>query len=91
MKLALSRMSTFAVSARAHDLAFLRGVLEASEGLGVITGSRGGEVYVLTPTSREAELAELLAELGSELGFVATKRDASSSELLDLGAKHGIS
>lgn len=63
--------TTFAISARAHDLAFLQGLLEASEGLAVIHGSRGGEVFLVTPRSREAETRELLSDVAEERGIVA--------------------
>ncbi|GEM_PF-2942722 len=62
-------MTTFVISARAQDLAFLQGVLEASEGLGVIHGTRGGEVCLVAPHSRSDEVRSMLADLKTERGL----------------------
>jgi Domain of unknown function (DUF4911) len=58
--------AVFPVRARDRRLAFLSGILEASEGLGMIHGDRGGEVIVVTPHCRAAELRELLDDLERE-------------------------
>jgi hypothetical protein len=55
-------------SVRAADVVFVKGVLEASEGLGVVFGQKGGELIVATPSSRIAELDETLRDLVQELG-----------------------
>ena len=72
-----SELSAFRISARDGDLAFLQGLLEASEGLGVIHGVRGGEVVLVTPRSREGALRELLADLKEERGVLAEFVDAT--------------
>ncbi|HSC89183.1 MAG TPA: hypothetical protein VLC09_18000 [Polyangiaceae bacterium] len=80
--------SVFAISARANHLAFVRGVLDASEGLGVICGEAGGEVWVVTPHSRREELRELLVDLSGELGFTFDER--RQTENVALGRIDGI-
>ncbi len=52
---------------RASDVVFAKGILEASEGVGVLFGERGGELIVATPSSRAAELDRLLADLCAEI------------------------
>lgn len=81
-------MVTFVISARSHDLAFLQGILEASEGLAVIHGVRGGAVTVVTPMSRAAETRALLADLREERGLIATEQVSSpvAQETADRGA-----
>lgn len=55
---------------RASDVVFAKGILEASEGVGVLFGERGGELIVATPRSRIEELDRVLADLGAELDAV---------------------
>lgn len=62
-------LATFRITARARELAFLQGILEASEGLGVIHGTRGGEVWLAAPHSRAADVRELLEDLALERGI----------------------
>jgi hypothetical protein len=56
------------VSVRAHDVVFIKGLVEASDGLAAVFAERGGELLLATPHGREAELDELLADLQAELG-----------------------
>jgi hypothetical protein len=51
-----------------EDVVFVKGVLEASEGLGALFAERGGELVIAAPESRAAELDEVLADLQRELG-----------------------
>jgi hypothetical protein len=51
-----------------RDVVYAKGILEASEGLGALFAEQGGDLIVAAPTSREAELDELLGDLGVELG-----------------------
>lgn len=76
-----SPVTTFLISARAQDLAFLQGVLEASEGIGVIHGTRGGEVRLVTPRSRSEEARQLLADLQRERGLCAEELAGSGAPL----------
>jgi hypothetical protein len=47
---------------------FVKGIFEASEGLGALFAEHGGELVIAAPASREAELDELLSDLTRELG-----------------------
>ena len=53
---------------RSRDVVFLKGVIEASEGLGAVFAERGGDLTVAAPSSRAAELDALLDSLAVELG-----------------------
>jgi len=52
---------------RDKDVVFVKGIFEASEGLGALFAERGGELTISAPRSRERELDELLADLQNEL------------------------
>lgn len=52
---------------RASDVVFAKGILEASEGVGVLFGERGGELVAVAPRSRGAELDQLLSDLCQEI------------------------
>ena len=55
------------VLVRDKDVVFVKGILEASEGLGALFAERGGELIISAPLSRERELDEVLADLQNEL------------------------
>jgi Domain of unknown function (DUF4911) len=55
------------VLVRDRDVVFVKGIFEASEGLGALFAERGGELIISAPLSRERELDELLADLQHEL------------------------
>jgi hypothetical protein len=55
------------VLVRNQDVVFVKGVFEASEGLGALFAERGGELIIAAPLSRVRELDELLADLQQEL------------------------
>ena len=55
------------VLVRDKDVVFVKGIFEASEGLGALFAERGGELIISAPLSRERELDELLADLQIEL------------------------
>ena len=61
-------MATRAVSLPAREVVFVKGLVEASDGLASIFAERGGELVIAAPLGREAELDELLADLQIELG-----------------------
>lgn len=56
------------VSVQASSVVFVKGVVEASDGLAAVFAERGGDLWLATPPGREAELDELLADLEAELG-----------------------
>ncbi len=51
----------------ARDVVYLKGILEASEGLAQLYAEHGGEITLVVHPSREAELDQLLSELREEL------------------------
>ena len=55
------------VLVRDKDVVFVKGIFEASEGLGALFAERGGELIISAPLSRTRELDELLADLQQEL------------------------
>jgi hypothetical protein len=55
------------VLVRDKDVVFVKGIFEASEGLGALFAERGGELIISAPLSRERELDDLLADLQNEL------------------------
>ncbi len=55
------------VLVRDRDVVFVKGIFEASEGLGALFAERGGELIISAPLSRERELDELLTDLQHEL------------------------
>jgi hypothetical protein len=52
---------------RAKDVAFLKGVVEAHEGLAVVFAERGGDLVIAAPLDRARELDELVSDLAREL------------------------
>lgn len=56
------------LSVSAPDVVFVKGLIEASEGLGAVFAEHGGELTIVAPPSRWAEMAVLLADLEIEIG-----------------------
>jgi hypothetical protein len=50
------------------EVVFVKGVLEASEGIANVFAERGGELVIAAPAGREQELLELLRDLARETG-----------------------
>jgi hypothetical protein len=59
------------LNVRARDVVWVRGVLEASEGLGTMFAESGGELLLAAPTCQAAALDELVRDLVLELGASA--------------------
>jgi hypothetical protein len=55
---------------RARDVAFLKGVVEAHEGLAQLMAERGGDVVLASMAGRERELDELVRDLAADLGGI---------------------
>jgi hypothetical protein len=49
------------------DVVFVKGIIEASEGLGALFAEAGGELAIAVPHGREADLARLLDDLAGEI------------------------
>ncbi|MCK6593160.1 MAG: DUF4911 domain-containing protein [Polyangiaceae bacterium] len=80
---------------RAPDVVFVKGIIEASEGIAVIFAERGGELTIAAPEGRGAELAELLSDIANEVGGQLGPGDArafgGAEEALDGLAAPGAS
>ena len=50
------------------DVVFVKGVVEASDGLGAVFADAGGALTIAAPRGREAELARLLDDLRHDCG-----------------------
>lgn len=61
-------MVTRRMRVRSPDVVFLKGVVEASEGLAAVFAEHGGDLTIAAPTDREHELDALLRDLCAELG-----------------------
>lgn len=53
-----------------EDVVFVKGVLEASEGLAAMFADHGGELSIASPRDRGADLDEVLADLARDVGAV---------------------
>lgn len=63
--------------AREHVVT-VRGNLEASEGLASMFAERGGDLLLVTSTSRAQELDEFISDLRAEVGALTDISDFSS-------------
>jgi hypothetical protein len=55
------------VRAPAREVVFVKGVIEASEGLAVVFAESGGDLTVATLPCRERELDEILHDLANDV------------------------
>lgn len=60
------------VRVQARHVAYVKGILEASEGLACMFAERGGELLLVACRDREVELDELVRDLGEELGAIVS-------------------
>jgi hypothetical protein len=60
---------------RAQDVVFVKGVVEGHEGLAHVFAENGGDLTIAAAAGREAELDELVRDLASELGGIASYPD----------------
>ncbi|WP_437586939.1 hypothetical protein [Sorangium sp. So ce1000] len=56
------------------DVVFVKGIVEASDGVALLFADRGGELTLAAPLGRGDEFAELLLDLERDVG--AKRRDA---------------
>jgi hypothetical protein len=71
-------MITRRLVVRAKDVAVLKGVVEAHEGLAQVFAEGGGDLTIAAPAGRDAELDELVRDLAAELGGIVPEEEASS-------------
>jgi hypothetical protein len=55
---------------RASEVVFIKGVIEASEGLAVVFAERGGDLTIATSASQKDEFDRILQDLANETGAV---------------------
>jgi hypothetical protein len=81
-------MATRLLSVRPADVVFVKGIIEASEGLALVFAERGGELTIAAPFEREADLVELVSDLAAELGgeVKAPPESASRAEGAEVAA-----
>jgi hypothetical protein len=56
------------VSVDVQEVVFVKGIIEASDGLAAVFAERGGELVIAAPADRRAELSELLNDLARDIG-----------------------
>lgn len=56
------------VRVKKEHVVLVKGIFEASEGLGAMFAEHGGELLISAPLSRAQELEELLKDLVDEFG-----------------------
>ena len=70
-------MVTRRLLVHAKDVVFIKGILEASEGLAQLFAEEGGDLTLAAPACREEELDALVADLVVEVGAVRRTQPAS--------------
>lgn len=55
---------------RAKDVVFVKGVIEAHDGLAHVFAESGGDLTIAAAAGRESELEELVRDLARELGGI---------------------
>ncbi len=95
-------MVTQRIVVPAHEVVFVKGVLEASEGVAAVFAVRGGELSIATPASRAAELSSILHDLARDGVSIAEgpalegpvdenpPHDAASHVGVPLTSAHGV-
>src|SRR4051794_1670062 len=69
------------------DVVFVKGILEASEGIAALFSERGGDITLVAPLDRNAELEELIADLGRDIGAIALDGDAADAVSCSAGER----
>jgi len=63
-----SNLTTRLVNVEPKDVVYVKGIFEASQGVGMIFADHGGNLTVAAPHSQANALDELLRDLQQELG-----------------------
>jgi hypothetical protein len=58
----------FRVECEPKDVVFIKGILEASDGVACIFAERGGDLSIAAPPDRVAELRAILSDLAVDVG-----------------------
>lgn len=65
---------------RSRDVVFVKGVVEAHEGLAHVFAESGGDLTIAAPSDREKELDELVTDLATELGGIVGEPEPSTKK-----------
>lgn len=65
---------------RAKDVAFVKAVVEAHEGLALVFAERGGELTLASAAGREHELLDLVRGLANDLDGIVPSDDGDQKE-----------
>jgi hypothetical protein len=68
VEMLLGGLVTRRVRVAAREVVFVKGVIEASEGVGVVFADRGGDLTIATLPSQKDELDRILQDLETETG-----------------------
>lgn len=71
-------MITRRMRVAAREVVFVKGVIEASDGLAAVFAENGGDLTIAAPADRERELDEVLLDLQRETGALLERADAAS-------------
>jgi hypothetical protein len=61
---------------RAKDVVFVKGVIEAHDGLANVFSESGGDLMIVAPSDRAAEVDDVVRSLAEELGGILSDQDA---------------
>jgi hypothetical protein len=70
---------------RAKDVVFVKGVIEAHDGLAHVFAEHGGDLTIACAAGRLCELDELVHDLAAELGGIASEGAGGEAEPVDGG------
>jgi hypothetical protein len=68
VEMLLGGLLTRKVRVPAREVVFVKGVIEASEGVGVVFADQGGDLTVATLPGQQDELDKILRDLAAETG-----------------------
>ena len=66
-------MVTRRMVVRSKDVVFVKGVIEATEGLAQVFAEGGGDLVIAAPKERAAELDEFLRTFAPEVGAILSE------------------
>lgn len=66
----LEGMAVRRLVVRAQDVVFVKGIVEAHDGLAHVFAEKGGDLLLASAPDRDSELEELVGDLAAELGGI---------------------
>jgi len=61
------------------EVGFIRGILEASEGLACLFAEKGGDLMLVAPRNQEDRLDDVIDDLRVEVGAIVTERGTNGA------------